>query len=73
LAIDGGGGNLVRQAGLQPRRSGDVVRLLAVLHHAAGEYVADLMGIDPRALEQLAVAGGEQRRRMGVLVAALLL
>src|SRR5205807_4819122 len=69
----GRGGCLHRQSGLQPGVAPDVVHLLAVLLHATGDHVLDLAGLNPGALDQLAVAATEQRVGMGVLVVALLL
>src|SRR5204863_9059080 len=46
LAIDGGGRRFDRQAGLGPGVAADVEHLLAVLLHAAGDHVLDLLGRD---------------------------
>ena len=73
LAVDGGGGGLDREPGLEPGVAGDVDALLAELLHAAGDDVLDLGGVDPGPLDDLAVGLGEQVRGMGVLVVALLL
>jgi hypothetical protein len=44
----------------------------AELLHAARDHVLDLGGVDPGALDQLAVGAREQVRGVGVLVVALL-
>jgi hypothetical protein len=72
LAIDGGGGGLDREAGLEPGVAADVEGLLAVLLHAAGDHVLDLLGGDPGAVDQLREGLGQQRVRVRVLVVALL-
>src|SRR5262245_34919812 len=72
LAVDGRGGRLDRQAGLEPGVAADVEHLLAVLLDAAGDDVLDLGRVDPGALDDLCVALAEERVRMGVLVVALL-
>ena len=51
LTVDRGRRGLDRQAGLEPRVAADVVRLLAVLLHAAGDHVLHRFGRDPRALD----------------------
>ncbi len=73
LAVDGGGGRLDRKAGLEPGVAADVHALLAELLDAARDDVLDLGGVDARALDDLGVGLGEERRGMDVLVDALLL
>ena len=73
LAVDGGGGRLDRQPGLEPGVAADVDALLAELLHAAGDDVLDLGGVDPGAVDQLGVGLREQRGGVDVLVVALLL
>ena len=51
LAVDGGGGGLDRQPGLEPGVAGDVDALLAELLDAAGDDVLDLGGLDARPLD----------------------
>lgn len=51
LAVDGGGTDLLGQAGGQPRHPGDVVRLLAVLGDAATDDLLDLIGVDAGLLD----------------------
>ena len=58
--------------GLEPGVAADVEHLLAVLLHAAGDDVLDLLGRDARALDDLRVGLAEQLVRVGVLVVALL-
>ena len=72
LAVDGRGRRLDRQAGLEPRVAADVEHLLAVLLHAAGDDVLDLLGGDAGALDDRLVGLAEQLVRVRVLVVALL-
>ncbi len=72
LTVDRGRGDLDRQPGLEPGVATDVHSLLAELLDAAADDVADLVGIDPGAIEERAVDRRQQRRGMDVLVVALL-
>ena len=47
LAVDGGGADLLGQAGRQPGHAGDVVGLLAELRDAAADDLFDLAGSMP--------------------------
>ena len=66
-------GRLDRQPGLEPGVAADVDALLAELLDAAGDDVLDLGGVDPGALDHLAVGLRQQVRGVDVLVVALLL
>jgi hypothetical protein len=72
LAIDRRRGRLDREPRLEPRVAADVVRLLAVLLHAASDHVLHGFGGDPRALDNGAPSPSEQVVRMDVPVIALL-
>src|SRR5215211_267239 len=73
LTVDGGGGRLHREPGLEPCVPGDVDPLLAELLHTARDDVLNLGGVDPGAVDQLGVGLREQAGGMDVLVVALLL
>ena len=51
------------QSGGEPRRAGDVERLLADLADAPADDLSDLGGVDAGARHQLALDGAEQGRR----------
>ena len=72
LAVDRRRRRLDRQARLQPRVAADVVRLLAVLLHAAGDHVLDEYRVDAGAIDHLDERRPEQDVGMDVLVVALL-
>ena len=72
LAVDGGGGRLDREPGLEPGVAADVEHLLAVLLDAAADHVLDLGGVDPGAVDDLGEGLAEKLVRVGVLVVALL-
>ena len=64
LAVERRRRGLDREALLQPRVAGDVLRLLAHLLGAAGDHLLDLGGVDAGALDQLGVRAPEQVRRV---------
>ena len=64
LAVDRGGGHAFRQLRGHHRVAGDVVGLLAGLHHAAHDDVFDLGGIDARAIDQRIQHGSGEIGRM---------
>src|SRR5581483_8619900 len=72
LAVDGRGRRLDREPSLQPGVAADVVRLLAVLLHAAGEHILDRLCRDPRPLDHLDPRPAEELVRVDVLVVTLL-
>jgi hypothetical protein len=72
LTVDGRGGRLDREPGLQPGVAPYVEHLLAVLLDAAGDHVLDLGGVDAGPVDDLGVGLAEELVRMGVLVVALL-
>ena len=73
LAVDGGGGRLDREPGLEPGVARDVDALLTELLHTAGDDVLDLGAVDTGPLDDLVVSLREQARRVDVLVITLLL
>ena len=60
LGVDGGGGDGHRQTGGQPGRAGDVEALLADLADAAADDLADLVRVDPGALDDRLLDDAEQ-------------
>ena len=65
LAVDGRGGRLHRQPGLEPRVAAHVEHLLAVLLHAARDHVLHLGSVDPGALDDLGVGLRQAARSDG--------
>ena len=59
LGVEGQAARLVRQAGVQPRGPGDVVRLLARLRHAAAGDLLDRRGLEAGPVEQRDLRGAE--------------
>ena len=64
LPVDRGAGHALRQFRGHDGVAGDVVGLLAGLHHAAHDHVLDLRGIGARALDQRIQHDGGEIGRM---------
>ena len=60
LRIDRGRRDFDRQARIEPRGAGDVAGLHTDLAHTAADHLADLHGVDPGALDHLALHRSEQ-------------